>query len=265
MDKPKERDQRGHARDFGGAWLILRSLRGMASILLWLAGLLRRGARLPVRLCEKGLANIERKKLFARHEAGPPRSERVRPRPISAGEFHGLLGKYPFYVGRYYRRRWEYIEEVLRIVRRERPQSVLELGPGPLPIVKGSDTMDREALAPGLTYLHDATQFPWPIEDSRYDLFLALQVWEHLGESQQRAFQEVMRIAKAAVLSFPYKWHRPGNVHHDIDETTIAEWTLHVPPEQILGTRKRIIYFFRFGPQARTTHDTEAEEGSVGP
>lgn len=146
----------------------------------------------------------------------------------------------------YYKNRWPYFDAVIQILREEAPEKVLELGPYLTPIVKGSDTMDIRKNNPQLTYLHDAKVTPFPIADRSYDIFIGLQVWEHLDGRQREAFREVMRISKSAILSFPYKWNRPGNHHHNIDEAIIAEWTLNTKPERIIRIEKRIIYFFKF-------------------
>lgn len=160
---------------------------------------------------------------------------------VTYPEFVILQEKDPYYNGR-----WEYFKEVIDIIKKDQPQSVLELGANTFPIVKESDSMDKNPWLPRLTYHHDANTFPWPIKDSKYDLFIALQVWEHLGSKQKEAFKEVMRISRRAILSFPYKWNCPGDIHHNIDERRIAEWTLHVKPEEIRRTGKRIIYLFNF-------------------
>ena len=108
--------------------------------------------------------------------------------------------------------------------------------------------------------IHDATINPWPIENKKYDLFLALQVWEHLDNKQTRSFKEVIRISKSAILTFPYLWeggdHKPShNAHRNIDKDLINDWTLNVKPEIIIeiprtgdGFSKgpRLIYFFKF-------------------
>ena len=63
--------------------------------------------------------------------------------------------------------------------------TALELGPNVRPLMSGADVMDRVARpgleASGQVMLHDATATPWPIPAERYDLFVALQVFEHLG------------------------------------------------------------------------------------
>ena len=41
--------------------------------------------------------------------------------------------------GKYYIGRWEYFKEVINIIEHENVHSVIELGPGLLPIVKDSD------------------------------------------------------------------------------------------------------------------------------
>lgn len=145
---------------------------------------------------------------------------------------------------------------VTDIVRRKNLDTVLELGPGQHTIVKGCDIMirpeddswGRPINEVGHTYHHDATEKPWPVKDKAYDLFIALQVWEHLNGKQTRAFREAMRISKAAVLRFPYKWICPKDnanypEHHDIDEELIADWTLNIKPNEVIhiaGTGEKV-------------------------
>lgn len=151
---------------------------------------------------------------------------------------------------------WECYREVIKIIKNLDFNSVLELGPYKIPVIKNADIMDKWPKAPRLTIFHDATQTPWPIKDKQYDLFIALQVWEHLKGKQKQAFKEVMRISKMAILSFPLNWNVPGNCHHNITEEKIAQWTLGVKPEKkiiagnfirkLLNQNLRIIYFFKF-------------------
>lgn len=167
-------------------------------------------------------------------------------RLMTYSEFEELRKQDP-----YYRKgRWRYLKEVIGIITKESFNSVLELGAYKQPIVHGSDIMDVHPHLPNLTYLHDATKIPWPVEDSKYDLFIALQVWEHLKDKQKEAFKEVIRISKMAILSFPLNWNCPGNYHHNITEEKISEWTLHINPVKKIKvdirTRERIIYFFKF-------------------
>jgi hypothetical protein len=77
---------------------------------------------------------------------------------------------------------------------------VLELGPGKHTIVLQSDVMvkpeddvwGKPENEVGNFIVHDATEVPWSISEKQYDLFIALQVWEHLGSRQRQVFNEVM-------------------------------------------------------------------------
>lgn len=143
---------------------------------------------------------------------------------------------------RYQRGRWTYLRHVARIVRELAPRSVLEVGPGPLPFVPGSRTLDVDAsLSP--TFLHDAGAAPWPLVGA-VELVLGLQCWEHLGprESgrQAVAFAEARRVAGPdghVLLSFPYRWQRANAMHRDIDDDVIAAWTSGVTPERAIRVR----------------------------
>lgn len=169
--------------------------------------------------------------------------------PITYAEFEKFAQKHKYYIGR-----WEYFEKVIDIVKRESPKTALEIGPYLLPIIKNADTMDIKAYYPNLTFLHDATDVPWPIKDGQYDICIALQVWEHFVDKHQDAFKEVMRVSKKAILSFPYKWYSPLDpIHHNIDDKKIAEWTLNVRPEEVIKLGSRIIYFFDFHNKGKKT------------
>lgn len=145
--------------------------------------------------------------------------------------------------GSYYVGRWMYYEAVLNIIKDISFQSVVELGPGRIPIVKSGDVilnpLDDSFGKPNeiyqKSYVFDATTSPWPIDDKAYDLFIALQVWEHLDNKQTRAFKELMRVSKRAILSFPYMWdggkEKPSHrAHRDIDLALINDWTLNIEP-----------------------------------
>ena len=144
----------------------------------------------------------------------------------------------------YYEGRWAYFREVIKMVEEIDPGSVLELGPALFTVVKNSDFMRKPepdawgvpANIHSIEYLHDATKTPWPI-DKQYDLFIGLQVFEHLIGSQIQAFQEVKKLAKYAILSLPYKWDCPKDSpdypeHHMVDEDTILSWTKGEAPQK---------------------------------
>jgi hypothetical protein len=155
----------------------------------------------------------------------------------------------------YWNNRWEYIGEVVDIVKSNNYKDILEIGANCLPVVSDCHTMEINPNN-NPTYFHDATQ-PFPIEDKKYDLVIALQVWEHLYQNskedsprQKEAFEEVMRVSKEAILSFPYLWDCPNDfMHHNVTKELIKEWTCGVKPikEIIVGdTYKRIICHYKF-------------------
>jgi hypothetical protein len=158
----------------------------------------------------------------------------------------------------YYRGRWGYLslacQEADRLIDTHGLTSALELGAHLRSIIVGADIMDRrlpvELEAEGRLIVHDATKVPWPIEDNRYDLFVALQVFEHLGNRQVEAFSEVRRVARHAIISLPIDWvmDDPANCHHQISHERALEWFHPTLPTRVIrhdtGTRKRLIYVF---------------------
>lgn len=153
----------------------------------------------------------------------------------------------------YYVNRWDYFQPAIMIINNARAYSALEIGCYKYQLIPGSDTMDLAANPEfdyDLTYEWDATKAPWPITDKEYDIAVALQVWEHLGDQQAAAFAEVQRVACRAVISFPLNWDCPDDpVHHAITREKIAEWTLHCPPVLICTVGEvntRALYLFHF-------------------
>jgi len=168
----------------------------------------------------------------------------------------------------YYDGRWAYFLEVIKIIQEKKPNTVLELGPSFFTVAKDSDIMYKPeidswgipSVVKGISYAHDATVFPWPIQDKQYDMFIALQVFEHLDNKQKGAFQEAKRIARSIILSLPYKWDCPKDnphypSHHMIDENTILEWANGEAPQKAIyiertGDRiskgERIICYWEF-------------------
>jgi hypothetical protein len=53
------------------------------------------------------------------------------------------------------------------------------------------DSFGRPNEIRGKVFTFDATTKPWPINDKQYDLFIALQVWEHLDNKQSRALEKL--------------------------------------------------------------------------
>src|SRR4051812_39486596 len=171
-------------------------------------------------------------------------------------QFLGLCRQHPYYKGR-----WGYYSAAMQILRRVGSPNVLEGGAAAVPLVPGSQVMQRPGASACVrgehpaTYLWDAGQTPWPIGGKRYDAVVALQVMEHLGDRQAAVFREMRRVARFAVLSFPYRWQTPNDpVHHDIDDTTIVRWTLNHPmtdrlvvPDDDAPRMMRLVCSFAFG------------------
>jgi hypothetical protein len=115
----------------------------------------------------------------------------------------------------------------------------------------------------GRLTIHDATEVPWPFADKSYDLFVAFQVFEHLGTHQAEAFREVRRVARHAILSLPIDWNMadPRNCHHLLREEAVLRWFAPVVPTRIVmgnpGHRKRLLYVFENLP-APTDHEVVA-------
>jgi hypothetical protein len=150
---------------------------------------------------------------------------------------------------RYLKRRWPYYREAIALAERLGPRRVLEIGCRHTPLFPGSDRLDNAAEF-NPTFLHDATVVPWPVPDRSYDLVIALQVWEHLGDRQREAFSELPRISRYAILSLPFKWRRKNNPSHSgIDDSVVKRWTGGLAPLEtvqlpLVGRRRRKIYLF---------------------
>jgi len=148
----------------------------------------------------------------------------------------------------YWRGRWDYFSEVLNLLGKIQPtpETILELGTNNFPICKESDRLDLIS-GPGVIR-HDITKVPWPVSPW-YDITIGLQIWEHLGNRQAIAFEELMRVSRRAILSFPLGWDCPSDaMHHGITREKIAEWTLGIKPMQtiLVPNPNRIIYYWEF-------------------
>jgi hypothetical protein len=141
-------------------------------------------------------------------------------------------------VNNYYNNRWIYYNEVIQMICRNKYNinNAIELGAMKMPVISGCDTIDIEPEYHPI-YLMDASITPWKIE-KKYDLFIGLQVLEHLGGNQNNVFKEIKRIAKNIIISLPYNWNCPGDCHHGITEKTIKGWTGQEPKESLyVGSR----------------------------
>ena len=122
------------------------------------------------------------------------------------------------------------------------------------PVIVGADAIDIVA-RPSCSRawritIHDATVAPWPYADKQYDLFIALQVFEHLRDRQPEAFLEVRRIARHAIISLPIDWvmSNPRNCHHQLSNERALSWFAPVVPTRVVegsaGRFKRLVYVF---------------------
>lgn len=176
-------------------------------------------------------------------------------RPLTESEFEAVATRHP-----YYRSRGRYLSVAAGaagdLIADHGLGSALELGPHLRPLIVGADVLDLKSdpdleIAPNARLIvHDARRAPWPIDDGRYDLFVALQVFEHLGDARNAAFGEVRRVARHAIVSVPIDWEMedPRNCHHRISNEQALSWFLPLRPARVLvgnpGPRTRLIYVF---------------------
>jgi hypothetical protein len=188
---------------------------------------------------------------------GPTQAAIHRETPIhviSEREFARVAATRPAY----YRGRRGYISAAASIadelIGRRGLRTALELGPHRRPLIIGADVMERRPPVGledvGTILVHDATQVPWPIPDRTYDLFVALQVFEHLVGHQADAFLEVRRVARHAIVSLPVDWTMadPTDAHHQLSDQTIRSWFAPVEPTRVEtgnpAPGKRVLYVF---------------------
>jgi len=154
--------------------------------------------------------------------------------------------------------RWVYMEPVIKELEIMSPESAIELGSYKISLMSFSDNMglDEKYFDPNNlnnnNYVFDARTTPWPIEDKQYDVFVALQVLEHLSPNQSDVFREIKRISKKCILTLPYLWNAPGDRnHHNITDEIINGWTNQEKPYKriVLGKNKnrlRVMLCFNF-------------------
>lgn len=202
--------------------------------------------------------------------AGPAPAHTGGIRPLTRSEFDAATRD-----RRYYRERWSYMDAAARIaanlIERNGLRSVLELGAHAVPLVHGADVFDlRPSVTvkpPARVVKGDARVAPWPFEDRAYDLFVALQVFEHLGDRQREAFVEVRRIARHAILSLPIEWEMvdPADCHHRVPHARALEWFHPVVPSRVElgnpGPKMRLIYVFEDLPPPDTVNAGVASGG----
>jgi len=157
------------------------------------------------------------------------------------------------YWNRSYERRWEYIDEVLKELEIINPSSAIEMGTAGISLMNFSDSMDIDEQHIDKDnntkkYIFDCTITPWNIKDKKYDIFVGLQVLEHLSPNQIEVFKEIKRISKYAIITLPYKWKMKDttNCHHMIDDDIINLWTGNEKPYKKVIKEKRIMMCYKF-------------------
>lgn len=144
--------------------------------------------------------------------------------------------------------RWKYMSVVIKEIQKIKPRWICEVGVNKIALCSRSFIIDLvpESLDRHDGIIHDLNKIPYPLADKQFDLFVGLQVWEHLLHPRQ-AFLEVTRISYHAILSFPYKWKcDPKNSHYMITPEIISSWTLQIKPKKTIRVGTRIIYIWEF-------------------
>jgi hypothetical protein len=155
---------------------------------------------------------------------------------LTHNEFLTLSKQFPYYDSKSTTwSRWDYMSLVIDEIKLLKPSTICEVGTEGISLCKESFILD-----------HNLDNVPYPVKDKQFDLFIALQVWEHL-HNQSKAFDEVMRISHNAILSFPYLWNTDKeNCHYMITKDKISEWTLGTKPEKVIPVKNRLVYVWRF-------------------
>lgn len=152
--------------------------------------------------------------------------------------------------------RWYYHSQALELLKCldiVSPKNVLEMGTVGMQLVENSHTIDFDEHwdFPGKnpTYNHNAKVTPWPIEDKKYDIFIALRVFQHLQPKQKEAFLETKRIAKHVILCIPIESNDNISSTKPLGITLeqLIEWNNGVLPNKVVETRDwGNIYYWNF-------------------
>ena len=145
---------------------------------------------------------------------------------------------------KYWAHRYEYLKMVYEIAKVINPKKSVEIGTNGFQILHNSITIDiNKKISPDICI--DLTKEKLPFEDKEIDLFIGLQVFEHLGNSQEKVFKEILRTSKKCILSFPYLWHCPKDPsHHNLNHDTFKKWTLNKKTKEIIINSARAFYIF---------------------
>lgn len=146
------------------------------------------------------------------------------------------------------KKKWGYHQRAIDLIQKLNltdARRVLEMGTMGIQVVQHSDTLDFADEYPfegkNPTYVHDGKVLPWPISDDRYELFIALRVFQHLAPVQQECFLEARRISRYQLLVVPYEYHHPqkGIIYDEF-----VEWLDGVHPNHFEISSQGALYFW---------------------
>jgi hypothetical protein len=142
----------------------------------------------------------------------------------------------------YYSDKWAFVSLIVERINKLKPDKVLELYPSDFTFVRDSDILCNDIggalrVQSGIStkvITHNPAVIPWPIADKSYDLFLSLHAFERLGGKMAEIFQEIKRVARYAILSFPSEKICPlddevCSEQFAFDDDMMDEWTKHEP------------------------------------
>lgn len=174
---------------------------------------------------------------------------------------------------KYYEGRYGYIKEVINQIKlMDNIDTTVELGPYKSPLVVGGDIVDITdkylndiPIKIGKFYKHNCAVTPFPFKDKQYDLVIVCHVLEHLGTNQREVFKELCRISRNAIITLPYKWNIPCDVHHMLDEKVIDNWAHGLKPEfeHIFSDPPRILRIYNFDNITKLGYNKKLYEGKL--
>lgn len=105
--------------------------------------------------------------------------------------------------------RWEYHEKVVNLLKDIDFKTVLEAGTVGVKIYEDSDTIDldkphsswKQYIEP--TYKQNLKNIPWCVDNNKYDVFIALRVFQYLTDKPKEYIDEMFRVSKHVILALP--------------------------------------------------------------
>ena len=134
----------------------------------------------------------------------------------------------------YWRGRWRYLsvarEFLLDVPGADENSTVLELGPGGLPLCTDSQRIAKHSQGVPDTVEHDLLTFPWPLPTGAlYGVAVALQVFEHLDPGQAQVTAHLRGLADWLLFSVPYLWPAGDRMHRGRNLKDVQSWTGELP------------------------------------